>query len=41
MFDNLFVDQYRFGYFKPSDNEDDKMLDSNMTTKLIMIVMMK
>jgi hypothetical protein len=23
MFDNLFVDQHRFDYYKPSDNEDD------------------
>jgi hypothetical protein len=30
MFDNIFVDQYRFNYSKPGDNEDDDMLDSNM-----------
>jgi hypothetical protein len=23
MFDNLFVDQHRFEYYEPSDNEDD------------------
>jgi hypothetical protein len=30
MFDNIFVDQYRFNYSKASDNEDDDILDSNM-----------
>ena len=30
MFDNLFVDEYRFDYFKPSDNKNDDMLNSNV-----------
>jgi hypothetical protein len=29
MFDNPFADQYRFDYSKPSDNEDNDMLNSN------------
>jgi hypothetical protein len=34
MFNNLFVDQYRFNYYGPSDNEDDKTLDPNMTVNV-------
>jgi hypothetical protein len=34
MFNNLFVDQYRFNYSGPSDNEDDKTLDPNMTVNI-------
>jgi len=30
MFDNLFVNQYKFDYSKHSDNKDDEMLDSNV-----------
>jgi len=31
MFDNLFVNQYKFDYFKFSDNENDEILDPNVT----------
>jgi hypothetical protein len=30
MFDNSFVNQYKFDYSKPSDNKDDEMLDPNV-----------
>ena len=30
MFDNLFDDQHRFDYYKPSDNEYDGTLESNV-----------
>ena len=30
MFDNSFANQHRFDYSKPSDNEDDVMLDPNV-----------
>ena len=31
MFDNLLVNQYRFDYFEFSDNENDEILDPNVT----------
>jgi hypothetical protein len=31
MFNNPFYYQYRFDYFKTSDNEDDEMWDPNLT----------
>jgi len=31
MFDNLFVNQYRFDYFEFNDNENDEILDPNVT----------
>jgi hypothetical protein len=34
IFDNLFVDQHRFDYSEPSDNEDDDTLDPNMTVNI-------
>jgi hypothetical protein len=30
MFINPFTDQHRFDYFKPSDNEDDELLNPNV-----------
>jgi hypothetical protein len=30
MFDNPFVDQHRFHYFDPSDNENDEMLEPSV-----------
>jgi len=34
IFGNLFVDQHRFDYSEPSDNEDDDTLDPNMTVNI-------
>jgi len=34
MFDNLFTNQHRFNYSKPSDNENDNMLDLNMIVNI-------
>jgi hypothetical protein len=34
MFDNSFVDQHRFDYFKPSDNENDETLDLNVLVNI-------
>jgi hypothetical protein len=31
MFDNLFIDQHIFDYSKPIDNEDDEILEQNVT----------
>lgn len=31
MFNNPFAYQHRFDYFETSDNEDDEMLDPNVT----------
>jgi hypothetical protein len=33
MFDNLFVDQHRFEYYEPSDNEDDVDDDDDVDGK--------
>jgi len=34
IFDNSFIDQHIFDYFRASDNEDDEMLDSNMIVNI-------
>ena len=34
MFDNSFVDQHRFEYSKPIDNENDETLDMNVSVNI-------
>ena len=34
MFDNLFVNQHKFDYSEPIDNEDDDTLQQNMTINI-------
>jgi len=40
MLDNLFVNQHRFNYFKPSDNENDETLDLNVSVNMMIILIM-
>jgi hypothetical protein len=40
MLDNLFVNQHRFNYFKPNDNENDETLDLNVSVNMMIILIM-